>query len=74
MRKFTADEVNFLIWNEDKIPLERLAQIFECSWQEVYKVYDLATKTRNYKQYTKHRVDLVTGKIARGELRNQQNN
>ena len=49
MRKFTKQDIEFIINNEAKITLGRFAEIFNCHWKEIYRVYDIETRKPEYK-------------------------
>ena len=66
MVRLTADQINFLVANEEAVSLEELANIFNCTWQEVYKIYDIITQTERYREYVQECTDRICKKIKSG--------
>ena len=51
MRKFTQEERQFIMENEQKYSLERLAKLFHCTWQEIYEAYSDTFENGEHKIY-----------------------
>ena len=72
MTKLTKAQVKFLLKNEDKLPLEVLAKKFKCTSQEVYAIYDRITSTKEYREYTRGRIEAVSWKLKTGGKENDE--
>jgi len=55
MRQFTEDEKNFIMYNEDKLSLRKMAIKFQCHWKEVYACHDKITRSNEYREYIKRK-------------------
>lgn len=63
MVELTRKQMELLIKQEDHYTIRKFAKLFNCSPKEVYAIYDRITETPEYKEYTKRKVALVTGKL-----------
>ena len=67
MRKFTQEEIDFVVDNEEKMTLRELAKKFDCDWHDVYEAYGSVVGTPEFKS----RADKIRKNLAEKKAKNR---